>query len=596
MAITPINLGNFFTNGSGANVASGISSGLNSDSLIKALTAAQTAQITGLEDQVKVNDSQGSALGSLKQILTSLQSAIAPLSNPSNVDPTNNLFAVRSTEITSNTTQAATNYVTASVTSGTASGTYTITEISQLATNTTQETNSFTLASATTSVVPAVPAAGFFSAGTITILGQSITISTGDSLGTIAQNFNAVSDTTGIAASVLQTSPGVYKLIFTSTETGVAARFNLNTLLTGNDPSGVFSNITVASIQSGENAAFKLNNISITRPSNNIDDLIDGVTVNLLQNTVGLAGASITLQIAPDIENIAQGVVNFATAYNNFLYFYSQQTERGSDGIPKDTALLSSDTTLRNVYNSVTSIAASLVKGLPDGALNTLASLGITFTDFAGSSTIPTTGNILSVDTSTLKSLLLTDFSGVEDVFGDGFSSSSSELLLYKSATNSQGITDFTLDIVQGATPSYIATYLDSENVEHQVSFTGTVLSTGGVSLLADPDSIFAGMQLIYGGTGNATDIAVTVTQGLLSRLKTSVDAAVKTSSGLIANSQQAIVDKNTELQKQITTVTEQMNTTRQSLLQKYAALEAAISKANSVLNLLNAQQLASQT
>ncbi len=598
MAISPINLGSFFTNSSGATVSSGISSGLNTDSIIKALTSATESEVTKMEDQVKLNDSKSSTLTSLKQILTKLQSAITPLSNPKNVDPTNNLFAVRSTEITSNTTQAATNYVGATISSGTASGTYTISDISQLATYTLQESNEFTLASATDSVVPATPAAGYFTAGTIVVRGQNITINEGDNLSEIAQAFNNVSDDTGIKASVLQTSPGKYKLVFTSTNTGVDARFDFADSGTlDSDPSGVLSNLTLASPTNGQDATFKFNGVTITRPSNNIDDLVPGITFSLKQNTVSQPGASIVIQVAPDIESITQGISNFASAYNNFLYFFSQQTERNGDGSFKDTALLNSDSTLRTIYNSLSAVAASIVKGLPSGALNSFSAIGISFTDYAGDSSVPATGNILNVDTSKLASLLATDFEGVQNVFGDGFTSSSSDLLLYKAATNAGNITSFTLDITHSPSPgTYVATYLDENNVQKTVNFTATPLNTGGVSLKADENSVFKGMTLIWGTNNDATGINVTVTQGLLSRFQNIVDNAVKAANGMIVNGQNAIAEENKTIQTRIDAANQQLSTTRDALLQKYALLEAAITQANSVLNLLNAQQLASQT
>lgn len=597
MAISPINLGSFFTNSSGATVSSGISSGLNTDSIIKALTSANESEVTKMQDQVKLNDTKSSTLTSLKQMLTKLQSAITPLSNPKNPDPTNNLWAVRSTDITSNTSQAATNYLSASVASGTASGTYTITDISQLATSTVQESNEFTLDTANESVVPSTPTAGKFSAGTIVVRGQNVTISEGDSLADIAQAFNGVSGSTGISANVLQTSPGKYKLVFTSTSTGVDARFNFSDSGTlGADPDGALTNITFSAPTNGEDATFKFNGVTITRPTNNIDDLVTGITFNLKQNTVSQPGASIVVQVAPDTESIALGISNFASAYNNFLYFFSQQTERNTDGSFKETAVLNNDSTLRTIFNSLSSVAASVVKGLPDGALTSFSSLGISFTDYAGDSNVPATGNILSVDTSKLASLLSTNFEGVQKVFGDGFTSSNPELVLYKAPTNAGNITSFTLDITQTPSPgTYVGTYLDENNVQQTVNFTGTTLSTGGLSLKADDNSVLKGMVMLWSG-GNATGIDVDVTQGLLSRFQNIVDNAVKAADGMIVNSQNAIAEENKSIQTQIDTANLQLSTARDALLQKYALLEAAISQANSVLNLLNAQQLASQT
>lgn len=599
MAISPINLGSFFSNGGSSSTTSGISSGLNTQALLDSLTAVQTKQVTTLQDTITVNNSQSSALTSLKQTLTALQSAITPISSPNGLDTTNNLFAVRSSDITSNTSQAASNYLTATVASGTTTGTYTISDISQLATYANQETNEFTLASATDSVVPASPAAGFFKAGTIVVRGKNVTVSTGDSLATIAQSFNNVSSDTGISASVLQTAPGKYKLIFQSTATGQVNDFdmtNVSTTVTS-DPDGVLTGLTFHKNEDGKNAEFKLNNVAITRTSNTVSDLITGVTLNLLQDTTATVGASFTLQVQPDVSSITAGINNFATAYNNFLYFYSQQTQIDSTtGAPAKTAVLYSDTTLRSIYDSVTGIASSLVKGLADGKPQTLADIGIAFTDFAGNSTVPATSNILSVDSSTLQSKLLSDFSDVANVLGDSFTSSSSKLSLYKGPTSTT-INDFTIDAITSTpTPTFTLNYTDANNDPQTVTLKSTSVFGGGYSLSAPSDSIFAGMTLLYTGTGDVTGITGTVVQGLLASMNSQLNSALKTSTGLIATDQQAIVDKNTTVQKQIDTVNDKLTTLRTSLTQRFSALEAAITRANSILSLLNAQQIASQS
>jgi len=594
MTISPINLGSFFTNSSGSTVSSGLASGLNTKDVIAGLTAAQSAQITTLNDQVTVNNKQVSALSDLTQVLSSLQSAVTAISNPQSVDTTNNLFAVRASQITSNTTQPASNYINATVASGTPSGTYTITDISQLATPTIQETNAFTVASASVSVVAATPTAGMFNPGEIDFAdGKKVTIHTDDTLNIIEQNFNSISASTGVSASILQTAPGQFKLVFTSTTTGDASNFDLSSSgTTITYPSPALANLTFHSDGTGQNAKFKLNNVDIERTTNNINDLISGVTINLTQDTTTAPGASFTLQVTPDTSSITQGINAFATAYNNFLYYYSKQTQLGSDGTPTSASTLFSDTTLRSIYDSVTGVAASLVKGLATGQPATLDALGISFTDFAGDSTTPATSNVLSVDASTLQSVLSTNFTGVENVFGSIFTASSSNLIQFQGPTQPT-VSNFTVDVNQSADPpTYTATYTDSNSVQQVVNLTPKSLTTGGVSLTGPDGSVFAGMVLIYGSSGDESGITVTATQGIGAAIQSVLTGALQASSGLIATDQSAIQTKNTGLQTQITNTTNQLDTTRQALLQKYSALEAAINSANSTLDLLNAQQL----
>ena len=162
MTISAINLGSSFTNANGSPVLSGFSSGLDTSSIIDSLVKAQTSQVTKLQDQITVNSTQSSALTNLNQLLTQFKTAANALSSPQSPDATTNLFAFRSSQITSNTSQAASNYLSVNVATSAPLGTYTVSAISQLATSTIEETNAFTLASPDVSIVTSSATSGFF--------------------------------------------------------------------------------------------------------------------------------------------------------------------------------------------------------------------------------------------------------------------------------------------------------------------------------------------------------------------------------------------------------------------------------------------------
>jgi len=607
MTISAINLGNTFTNTNGSTVLSGLSSGLNTQSVINSIVSAQSSQIAPLQDKITVNNSQASALTTLQQLLTSLQSAASPLSNPQSPDSTNNLWAVTTSNITSNTSQAASNYLTASVASGTASGNYTISNISQLATATTQQTGTFTVASASSgSVVAATSTAGEFTAGTITFSGgATVTLTAGETLNQVATAFNAVTTTsgsvtgTGIGASVLQTAPGVYTMVFTSATTGAASLFDLTntaktTISSGTSLLGNVSLQTMSASNEGQNASFEFNGVTITRPTNTISDLVSGVTLNLLQNTTTQAGASFTLQIAPDTASIMQGISNFATAYNNFLGFYATQTQLNSTGTPASAAILYSDTALQDIYNQVTTEAASIVQGISKNSPNQFSDIGISFADTPATSTTPPVSNTLSIDSTTLQNELTSNFSAVENVFGYNFTSSSPNLVLFQSSNN-QTVSNFTVNVDESG-PTYTATYTDATGATQNIALTATSAGSGSVLLTAPSSSALGGLELIYGGDGTDSPITISTTQGIADQINNLITMAITPNTGLIATDQAAISTKNTTLQTQITTITTQITTTRQQLLSKFAALESAITSANSALNYLNAQQLASSS
>ncbi len=603
MAISAINLGNTFTNTNGGTVVAGLSSGLDPNSIITSLVSAQTAQVTKLQDQITVNNSQASALSSLQQLLTQLQSTTAPLSLPQSPDQSTNLFALRTATINGNTTAAASSFLTATVAPATATGTYTISNITSTAAATIQESNGFSLSSADTSVVAATPTAGMFSAGTITFKsGATITLTAGETLNQVAAAFNAVTtgtNATGISASVIQTASGspnnTYKLVFNGTSTGLANAFDFSAPYGAgdtvtSDPSGVLTNLTFHTDQPAQDAVFDFNGVSVDRSSNNISDLVSGVTFNLLQNTNGQTNPTFTVSVGADTTGITNGITNFVNAYNSFLNFYAQQTQLDpSTGAPATTAVLYSDSTLQTIFNQVTAYASSLVSGLGGGP-HTLAGIGINFGNVAASSSNPAVPDVLQIDSTTLTNAINNNLTGVENVFGYVANSSSDKLAVFQGPTN-KAISDFTVNVDQTG-QNYTVQYTDPNLGPQTVTMTPSVLGTGGIALSAPSSSGLAGLVLIYADGTSQSGITVSTTNGIASQMNAFL-LNVTGTSGAIANDQASIATKTQTTQTQINNTNTQINTQKNMLLQEFSALEAAIAAANSSLNFLNAQQAA---
>ena len=382
--------------------------------------------------------------------------------------------------------------------------------------------------------------------------------------------------------------------MFNSTSTGDATAFdfrntNSNTVTDGTNPLSL--GISFAAPADGHNAHFDLNGIAISRATNTFSDLIGGVTIDLLQDTSTQSGASFTIKVGPDTNTIKTGIENFASAYNNFLTFYAQQTALASDGTPASSATLYNDSTLRTLYNQLTAQASSLVTGLAGGSVNKLTDLGLSFGGSPATSTTPAISNLLYVDENTLSATIQNNLDGVKNVFGYNLKSSSANLASFSSAMD-PSVSGFTLNVQQSTPPaSYTASYTDAQG-PHTVTFTSSPLGTGGVALSADPTSKLAGLLLIYTGTGNEA-ITVTTTRGIASEVDKFLSTALVSNTGLLATDTTGIQTNNTSLKDQITNINTQITNTRTKLLQKFSALEAAIARSNSALNLLNAQQLA---
>lgn len=451
-----------------------------------------------------------------------------------------------------------------------------------------QRTGIFAVADVNTSIVAASSTPGMFTAGTVTVNGEDIELEEGDTLTTVAAKFNAAD--TGITAHILKVADGQYRLSFTAEGSG--DDFDLTDSGTTTDPDGVFTNIgltapnAASGLTLGTDAHFKINGISIVRSTNAIDDVIDGVTFNLSSTTPDSV-TSYTASVQADTVTIQNAIVNFVKAYNAIKVFAAQQTQLNADGTYADTALLANNQSFRTIMSDINTQVVAQIEGLASTGVASLADVGITFVTQPASDTAPEVANILNVNDGKLSSMLATKLIAVRNFFGFNLTSNNPNLAVF-SHTNALEATNFTLNVNPGA-GTYTATY-DIGNGPVTVNMTAKPLSgnVAGYMLTGPEGSALAGLKLIYAST-DATTINVTATQGIADKLYNTGVAALESKTGLLAIAQQDLKDSNTRLNEDITRVNADVAQYREMLLKKFAALEQAISKINTLLQSLNA-------
>ena len=584
--VTQIQLGNFF-NQNGKTVLGGSSSGLDTESLINSLVDAKKIPATKLQEKIDFNTKKSAALSELRTVLDAFKDASNFLRNPPGVqNAADNIFRYRSSTITSNTAVAGNSYFTATVAPGTVAQTYVIDDITQLAQATKQQTDNIATASLDTAAVVGLPAAGQIGAGLVTLNGQNIVLDVGDTLREVMTKFNAVAEQTGVSVTALQVTPGNFQLIFTGTETGLSNAFDLNDPLQFDDPSGVFGQLTISTSQVAQDAMFQIDDIAITRETNNIDDLVDGVTFNLKATTTSAPATRITLDIVPDTELVKTGITNFVNTYNDFRLFVSKQSEVASDGKPTEDAILGSNSTLRSILSSVTLELSKAVAGIAGTDPSRLADLGIKFSDYPGDDETPFTRNILTLDEAKLDSALSTDFEAVRRVFEFDFTSDVTQLQVFK-RTNSLDVQDMSvnIDTVGGI---YEASYT-VDGVPTTVSLTATAIAGGGYTLAGQEGTELEGLVMIYSASTNAV-ATVHVTQGIGDRMFNALEAALDEQAGQLAIEEEGVERSSDRYQAEIDRINLQIERFREDLLQRFANLEASLSKVNNLLQSLDAQ------
>lgn len=188
--------------------------------------------------------------------------------------------------------------------------------------------------------------------GTLTLTvgdGDPISVEIVEGEGSLADIRDAINDQAGakgISATLVRGDNGDV-LVLASTRTGSEGRLQvassdagLSTLATSG------GTMTVA--DPGNDALAMVDGISRTSSSNRIDDLIDGVTLDL---TKAAPGESFQLDVTSDPSTLKAGLLGLVSAYNTALSQLRSQSAAGSDGAPG--AALSGDAAPRGITQSL---------------------------------------------------------------------------------------------------------------------------------------------------------------------------------------------------------------------------------------------------
>lgn len=287
----------------------------------------------------------------------------------------------------------------------------------------------------------------------------------------------------GISASLIKVSDKDYRLSLTSTQTGTGHALK-SLAITGDDTLQAFLGYDPANGASGmtqnveaQNASLTINNIPIDSSSNTIKDAVEGITLNLSDQTSGAQ----TLTIASDNSKAKTAVTDWVNAYNALQDTMDNLTkytpvDAGADQDSKNGALLG-DGTLRMIQTQLKNILAN---GSGSSQFKTLTQAGI--------STDPTNGK-LKLDTDKLTSALAVTPEAVRDIFsGDGEKTgiatgmASSMTLILSSKGVLQGATDSISKKLNALTEQYnnASKKIDDTIARYKAQFThlDTIMSS----------------------------------------------------------------------------------------------------------------------
>lgn len=288
---------------------SGLVSGLDIDTLVSRLMALERRPLLAIEQQRQRLDTRASAWRDVNTRLSSLLGRAEALQRAASFN--------QRTVTVENASVA-----TVTAASGVPEGTHRL-EVVHLA-----------QAHAVTSHAFAGDTAALGLSGTVTINGTALTVQAGDSLQSIAHLINQLG--AGVRASVVRAQEGQHHLLLHATATGAASAIQLV------DGGGVLTGLGLLVTNTGALAAntltaardaqFRLNDFTMTRPTNQVSDAMAGLNFTLL------APGVTNISVRQDADTVVGLVKDFVGQFNSTLSFIRQQLDTGGN-LRGDSAL-----------------------------------------------------------------------------------------------------------------------------------------------------------------------------------------------------------------------------------------------------------------
>lgn len=236
--------------------------------------------------------------------------------------------------------------------------------------------------------------------GSFVIRGTTVNVAATDSLVDIKNKINAAGG--GVTASVVDN-----RLILKATSTGTA-----NAITVDADSDGILGALGVVTagttiiknqIQAAADASLTIDGLSVTRSTNQITDVLPGVTLTLT------GAGTATINVAPDPQVAIEKVKAFVEQYNSVMDLIQQKLSKGGQ--------LQGDPTLARLERMLREHVSGVVAGLADNC-NSLSDIGVaTQGSTNGGSLVSAMSGKIFVDEAKLRNALETNPVGVQELF-----------------------------------------------------------------------------------------------------------------------------------------------------------------------------------
>ncbi len=460
--------------------AAGIGSGLDIESLVTQLIAAERAPVENrlLQQDARIT-AELSAFGTFKGALSAFQSSLADLASPGS-------FGRRAGNSSDEDILVAQSDGTA------VNGSYDIT-VSQLAqahslasgayagTDTEVGTGTLTLRFGTTDYTPPDPGPESYNGFTVNPERGVATITIDTSNNTLEGVRDAINDADiGVNATIVNDGSG-FRLLLSSEQTGAENSIEISVDDTGDGNSLDNAGLSALAFNSSannlsqtvaaEDASFTVNGLQISSAENQVTDVIEGLDFTLKDVT---GSAPVTVNVTEDTEALKEIITGFVDGFNGFVQTTNALT--AFNAATGTAGPLNGDFSVRSIVGQLRQVLVNAVEGF-DGPFSNLSELGLS----------TQTDGTLAIDDARMDAVLAQNYDDIVGIFAEvGLPSNSA--IEYVTATEDTLVGSYAVEITQaatrgqlvGATAGFPLT-IDADNDNFSIKIDG--ITSGNVSL-----------------------------------------------------------------------------------------------------------------
>lgn len=352
-----------------------------------------------------------------------------------------------------------------------------------------------------------------------------------------------------VRASAVQVAPGEFRVVLTAKDTGVANGFSVET-------EGWDHDFEVTS--QAQDALLEMGTIQITRSSNVIDDLIDGVSITLKD----VSATPVTIGMERDIDGITSKVKALVEALNGAVAEMKLRT--GYDPETNQRSSLTGDATVRSLSQSLVSAVTGLVAG------SELGTVGLAGLELNRDGTF-------SFDEAKFKAAYNNDPAAVEALFSETTSTTGDVSFEYAGWRTQAGT--YEINVTGDGEGGYTAT-IDGEAAEVKVNDDGSLRISmsalhnrlGGLAV-----NVAAGALPDPNTNDTANVGSVTYNTGAAKRLVAFTNRALDPVDGLLTSAEDARKNRIKNLNTQVEAWELRLEKRETALRRQYTALETLL-------------------